>query len=111
MADRQALCVLVGPLSCSSDQWEYSQVHGEATRPQAGQSRLAPGRAKSPHEPQLSGGVFSPHAEYTGASQSHHRTAHTLAKILSPMLQEKAPSRARRAEDSLHEDPERQLRQ
>src|SRR5712691_3930206 len=72
MANRQAFCVLVGPLSRSSDQWRYSAVYGQSAGPKSRQSCLAHGCAKSPHQPQLSWGIFSPYAEQTGASQSHH---------------------------------------
>lgn len=46
-----------------------------------------------------------------GPAKATTATAHKLAKILSHMLKEKAPYRARSAEDYLHKDHERQLRQ
>ena len=46
-----------------------------------------------------------------GPAKATTATAHKLAKILYHMLKEKAPYRARSAEDYLHKDHERQLRQ
>jgi transposase len=46
-----------------------------------------------------------------GPAKATTATAHTLAKIISPMLKEKTPYRARGAEEYLHKDHERQLRQ
>src|SRR5207249_11918936 len=91
MAHRQAFCVLVGPLSRSSDQWRQSAVHGQSAGPKPGQSRLAHGRAKSPHEPQLSWGVFSPHAEQTRASQSHHGHGPQTGKNYLPYAEGESP--------------------
>ncbi len=46
-----------------------------------------------------------------GPAQATTATAHTLAKMLSPLLQETAPYRARSAEEYRHQDHARQLRQ
>src|SRR5712691_1571459 len=46
-----------------------------------------------------------------GPAQATTATAHTLAKMLSPLLQETAPDRARSAEEYRHKDHARQLRQ
>src|SRR5262245_35353419 len=70
MAAGHAFCLLARTLSREPNEWWQSARHGQSAGPQSGQSRPAHGGPKSPHEPQLSRSVLSPHAQHTGASES-----------------------------------------
>ncbi len=61
--------------------------------------------------PTYLGAFFRRMRSKLGPAKATTATAHTLAKIISPMLKEKTPYRARGAEEYLHKDHERQLRQ
>ena len=61
--------------------------------------------------PSYLGAFFRRMRSKLGPAKATTATAHKLAKIIYHMLKEKAPYRARSAEDYLHKDHERQLRQ
>ncbi len=61
--------------------------------------------------PSSLGAFFRRMRSTLGPAKATPATAHKLAKILYHMLKEKAPYRARSAEEYLHKDHERQLRQ
>ncbi len=61
--------------------------------------------------PSNRGAFFRRMRSTLGPAKATTATAHKLAKIIYHMLKEKAPYRARSAEDYRHKDPERQLRQ
>src|SRR5207245_2598208 len=61
--------------------------------------------------PSSLGAFFRRMRSKLGPAKATTATAHKLAKIIYHMLKEKAPYRARSAEDYLHKDHERQLRQ
>ena len=61
--------------------------------------------------PSSRGAFFRRMRSTLGPAKATTATAHKLAKIIYHMLKEKAPYRARSAEDYRHKDPERQLRQ
>ena len=61
--------------------------------------------------PSYLGAFFRRMRSKLGPAKATTATAHKLAKIIYHMLKEKAPYRARSAEDYRHKDHERQLRQ
>jgi len=61
--------------------------------------------------PTYLGAFFRRMRSTLGPAKATTATAHTLAKILSHMLKEQTPYRARGAEEYLHKDHERQIRQ
>src|SRR6266446_5606364 len=61
--------------------------------------------------PSYLGAFFRRMRSKLGPAKATTATAHKLAKIIYHMLKEKTPYRARSAEDYLHKDHERQLRQ
>ena len=61
--------------------------------------------------PTYLGAFFRRMRSKLGPAKATTATAHTLAKIIYHMLKEKTPYRARGAEEYLHKDHERQLRQ
>jgi transposase len=61
--------------------------------------------------PSYLGAFFRRMRSTLGPAKATTATAHKLAKMLYHMLQEKTPYRARGAEEYLHKDHERQLRQ
>jgi transposase len=71
--------------------------------------RMAAQRLRT--SPSSLGAFFRRRRSTLGPAKATTATAHKLAKILYHMLQEKAPYRARSAEDYLHKDHARQLRQ
>ncbi len=111
MADRQACCSWLG--LCPENHIRGGTVRSTGSRRVHNRtSRALRMAAHSLRTSPSDLGAFPRRMRRTlGPAKATTATAHTLAKMLSPMLTETAPYRARSAEDYRHKDHARQLRQ